>query len=176
AATWWRGSRILTATSFRSRSSFGDALGSGHVGATGLREPPAHVLAGRRLAGVVVEPDVEAVGALTVGHAAGDGWELVLGIGKRRVVLRGLAVEHPIDDRLEAARLLGARPLVALQELGQHLAPEALEALHDVLVTVLARLRRQDDLVDSVFLVAAQIVAHLPGRPHRPAQAPAVPL
>ena len=60
-----------------------------------------------------------------------------------------------------------------LEELRQHLSSEQLEALHDVLVAVLARLADEDDLVDAVVLVAAQVVAHLGGRADGAAQATA---
>ena len=66
--------------------------------------------------------------------------------------------------------LVPRRALVALLELRQHLAAEQLEALHDVLVAVLARLRREDHLVDAALLVAAQVLAHLLGRADRAAQ------
>src|SRR3954467_7962380 len=49
---------------------------SRHVAALRLREALADVLARCGLAGVVVEPGVEAVGALAVGHGAGDGREV----------------------------------------------------------------------------------------------------
>ena len=46
--------------------------------------------------------------------------------------------------------------LVALRELGQHLAAEQLERFHDVLVAVLAGLEAEDHLVDAALLVAAR--------------------
>src|SRR5438105_4518459 len=67
------------------------AARSRHVGALRLREALADVLAGGGLAGVVVEPGVEAIGAFAVGHGAGDGGEVVVGIGHWRMVLRRLA-------------------------------------------------------------------------------------
>ena len=79
------------------------------------------------------------------------------------MVLGRLAGQDRLDDGLEAAGLLFAGLLVALEELRQHVAPEQLEALHDVLVTVLAGLAGEDDLVDAVLLVAAQVVADLVG-------------
>ena len=83
---------------------------------------------------------------------------------------RGLAGHHRLDDRLEPLRLVARGLLVAVLELGQHLAPEQLEALHDVLVAVLARLRAEDHLVDAALLVAPQVVAHLVRRADRAAQ------
>ena len=105
----------------------------------------------------------------------------MMNVSTRAIYMAAKVLKHGVPELVapESGWLVPAGaldPLVSAMRQALTLAPEALEALHDVLVTVLARLRRQDDLVDSVFLVAAQIVAHLPGRPHRPAQAPAVPL
>ena len=63
----------------------------------------------------------------------------------------------------------------ALGELGKHFLPEQLEALHDVLVAVLPRLRAEDHLVDADLLVAPQVLADLVGRADRTAQ-PAEPV
>ena len=54
--------------------------------------------------------------------------------------------------------------LVALGELGQHLAAEQLDRLHDVLVLVAPGLEHEDHLVDAGLLVAAQVLAGLLGR------------
>ena len=51
--------------------------------------------------------------------------------------------------------------LVALDELGQHLPPEQLDRLHDVLVPVAPGLQHEDDLVDAGLLVAAEVLADL---------------
>src|SRR5436190_4642392 len=60
--------------SVRRRASLAAAR-SWHVGALRFREALADVLSGGRLAGIVVEPGVEAAGALAVGHGARDGRE-----------------------------------------------------------------------------------------------------
>src|SRR2546430_1689139 len=65
------------------------------------------------------------------------------------------------DHRCHALGLRAGAPLLALLELGQNLAAEQLEALHDVLVAVATRLAREDELVDAVLLVAAEVFAHL---------------
>src|SRR5437879_3832409 len=128
---WTRMAASLRPTSMTaaSRSMFGPVV-------AGVGQAPAHVLARGGLAGVLVQPGVEAVGALPVGHRAGNGRELVVGVGQGRVVAGGLPGQHLLDDGLESAGLLGPRGLVPLEELGQHLAPEQLEAFHDVLVAV----------------------------------------
>ena len=56
------------------------------------------------------------------------------------------------------------RSLVALDELGQHLAPEQLDRLHDVLVPGAAGLEHEDHLVDAGLLVATQVLTRLLGR------------
>src|SRR5215208_4989200 len=68
-------------------------------------------------------------------------------------------------DRGRQPPLLGVLALVGLgRELGQDLAPEKLERLHDVLVAVAAGLGDEDDLVDARVAVAADEVADLVGR------------
>ena len=97
--------------------------------------------------------------------------------GRERVVaevagvvsgLRAIAASMTGASRLA---LLARRGLVALDELGQHLAPEQLDRLHDVLVAVAPGLQHEDHLVDAGLLVAAQVLADLVGRADRAAQA-----
>ena len=99
------------------------------------------------------------------------GGERVRGIAERRVIRRRLARHRRFDHRLETTRLVLLELLVAFQELGQHLSAEQLEALHDVLVAVVARLAAEDHLVDTRFLVAREVVADLVGRADRAAEA-----
>src|SRR5947208_6319133 len=77
------------------------------------------------------------------------------------------ACQHGVEHRRQALGLLARPTLLAVLELGQHLAAEQLEALHDVLVAVAPRLAREDHLVDAVALVAPQVVADLGGRADR---------
>src|SRR5262245_26456071 len=119
---------------------------------------------------VGVEPGVEAVVLLAIRLRARDGTERVVR-RERRMIARGLARQRLFDHRLELAGALAARALVSLQELGQDLAAEALEALHHVLVAVLARLAGEDHLVHAELFVAPQVVAHL----LRPADGPPQP-
>ena len=58
----------------------------------------------------------------------------------------------------------------AFHELGEHPGAEELEALHDVLVAVLAGLAAEDHLVDATFLVAPEVVTDLVGRADGAAQ------
>src|SRR5262249_25558260 len=126
---------------------------TGGGGATTRRASADEVLqlavAGRRLLGELVQPGVEVVRARPGGDRAPARRQVVVGRRQRRVVRRGLARHDLLEHRLEARRLVPLRLLVPLLELGQHLATEELEALHDVLVAVLARLRREDHLVDA---------------------------
>ena len=94
---------------------------------------------------------------------AGQRRELV--VADVDVLDRGLpAGEGGLDQRLQALLLGGAGRLVALGELGQHLAAEQLDRLHDVLVPVAPGLEHEDHLVDAGLLVAAEVLAHLLGR------------
>ena len=99
-----------------------------------------------------------------VGQLADVGLERVVVevLGRRR--RRRLAGHHLLDHRGQALGLGRAERLVALGELGQHLAAEHLDRLHDVLVAVAAGLQHEDHLVDAGLLVAAQVAAHLLGR------------
>src|SRR5438270_928180 len=134
------GARARDAASFRPTSMMTASRSLLRAVVPGVGEPAADVLAERRLPGVVVEPGVEAVLALAVGDRAGDGGDLVVGDGERGMVAGGLAGQRPLDRRRESLRLAGHVRRVALEELGQHLSSEQLEALHHVLVTVAARL------------------------------------
>ena len=83
-----------------------------------------------------------------------------MSVGDRRLP----AGEGGVDLRLEPPPLVRGGRLVALGELGQHLAPEQLDRLHDVLVPVAPRLEHEDHLVDAGLLVAAEVLAGLLGR------------
>ena len=125
--------------------------------------------------GYLVEELVEVVGAGPVGDRPRDRRKGVVVGRQRRVVLGRLARHDLVDDRRQSLCLVLLGLLVAFEELGQHLPAEELEALHDVLVLVLAGLAHEDDLVDPALLVAEQEVAHLVGRAHGAAQ-PAEPV
>ena len=60
--------------------------------------------------------------------------------------------------------------LVAVEELGQDLATEDLDRLHDVLVLVAAGLQHEDHLVDAGFLESTEVLAHLGRRADAAAQ------
>src|SRR5439155_2019285 len=115
-------------------------------------QPFAHVFASGQAVGVVVEPTGELPALLVVGVETGVGGDDVVGIDRWMVYGR-FAGHDPVDDRLEALRLVPLVPLLAFDELGHHLAREQLDVLHDVLVAVVASRARQDDLVDAANLV-----------------------
>src|SRR5262245_21774260 len=71
------------------------------------------------------------------------------------------ALERGCDVGSKTLVLARPRRLVALDELGQHLASEDLERLHDVLVPVAAGLEHEDHLVDTCLLVTAEELARL---------------
>jgi hypothetical protein len=72
-----------------------------------------------------------------------------------------------LGEPLALARVLR---IGLLGERGQHLAPEELEGLADVLVAVAARLGDEDHLVDAGGTVALEELAHLPRGPDRTAE------
>ena len=82
----------------------------------------------------------------------------------RRSIVASRRAQGGIDHRLQPLLLRGAGRLVALGELGQHLAAEQLDRLHDVLVLVAPGLEHEDHLVDAGLLVAAEVLAGLLGR------------
>src|SRR5262245_23782740 len=129
------------------------------------------VVAQRGVLGDLVEELVEVVGTGPVGDGSRDGREGVV-LGRERRVIRGRLARHDlVDDRGQPLLLFLDGLLVSLEELGQDLAAEQLEALHDVLVLVLARLAHEDDLVDATLLVPEQELSDLLGRAHRAAEA-----
>ena len=97
--------------------------------------------------GDLLEPLLGLGVAAGVDHPPGDGREAVaLGHEPLGLVRRAIAASTTGARRSALAARGG---LVALLELGQHLAAEQLERLHDVLVAVLARLHHEDELVDA---------------------------
>jgi hypothetical protein len=90
-----------------------------------------------------------------------------------RCAARGRRARHRSSAAIGRTPALGlglAALLVALLELGQHLAAEELERLADVLVAGGAGLEHEDELVDAGLFVAAQVLAQLVGRADRAAQ------
>ena len=134
----------------------------------------ADVFAGGDLGCVVVEPAVELVAFLAISVDAWVRGDLIVGIDRRMIAL-GFACHHGGDYAARAARVCRVGgSLVAFPELGEHLASEELERLHDVIVAIAAGRTGQDDLIDTAVLVAAQVGAHLFGGANRTAK-PAVP-
>ena len=128
------------------------------------RDPGRRVeSAGGSIVGEAIEHLAQLVGVGGVGPLAGQRRELVpvdVAMFDRRLP----AGEGGVDHRLQALLLGGAGRLVAVGELGQHLAAEQLDRLHDVLVLVAARLEHEDHLVDARLLVAAEVLDGLLGR------------
>jgi hypothetical protein len=83
----------------------------------------------------------------------------------------GPAGHRGLDRRSQPLGLGGHLRLVALGELGQHLAAEQLDRLHDVLVAVPSGLEHEDHLVDAGLLEPPQVLAHLGRRADAAAQA-----
>ena len=71
----------------------------------------------------------------------------------------GLARQDGIDHGRQPCGLFTLLTFLTVLELGEHLATEELEALHDVLVAVLAGLEAEDHLVDPALLVPPQVIA-----------------
>src|SRR5205085_4284698 len=120
-------------------------------------EPTADVLAGRDPGPVLVEPAMELARGIEVGLGAGIRGDVETGVGGR-MVGGGFAGEGGVDDRAEARRLVALAHLLSFSELREDLAAEQLEALIAVPVPGAAGRAGEDDRVDAVLLMAAEIL------------------